>query len=85
MTVRRTELTEPELEWFKSSYSTGDGGECVEVAWRKSNYSTGNGGECVEFAAAANHVHIRDSKQASGPVLTVGPGAWAGFVGLVAS
>ncbi|MGV9222149.1 DUF397 domain-containing protein [Streptomyces albogriseolus] len=23
---------EPELTWFKSSYSTGDGGECVEVA-----------------------------------------------------
>ncbi|MEV7108633.1 DUF397 domain-containing protein [Streptomyces atroolivaceus] len=83
MTVRRTEPAAPELEWFKSSYSTGDGGECVEVAWRKSNYSTGNGGECVEFAAVGNHVHIRDSKQASGPVLTVGPGAWAGFVGLV--
>ncbi|MDG5804046.1 DUF397 domain-containing protein [Streptomyces ossamyceticus] len=25
---------EPELAWFKSSYSTGDGGECVEVAVR---------------------------------------------------
>ncbi|MFF8939919.1 DUF397 domain-containing protein [Streptomyces paradoxus] len=25
---------EPELAWFKSSYSTGDGGECVEVALR---------------------------------------------------
>ncbi|MBF8171642.1 DUF397 domain-containing protein [Streptomyces olivaceus] len=23
---------EPELAWFKSSYSTGDGGQCVEVA-----------------------------------------------------
>lgn len=23
---------EPELAWFKSSYSTGDGGECIEVA-----------------------------------------------------
>ncbi|MFE4454178.1 DUF397 domain-containing protein [Streptomyces sp. NPDC056796] len=72
------------MEWFKSSYSTGDGGECVEVAWRKSSYSSGNGGECVEFAAAATHVHVRDSKQVSGPVLTVGPAAWAGFVGLVA-
>ncbi|RPK88810.1 DUF397 domain-containing protein [Streptomyces sp. ADI98-10] len=66
MTVRCAEPTAPELEWFKSSYSTGDGGECVE------------------FAAAATHVHIRDSKQVSGPVLTVGPDAWAGFVGLVA-
>ncbi|MFJ8885937.1 DUF397 domain-containing protein [Streptomyces sp. NPDC102402] len=72
-----------ELAWHKSSYSGAEGGDCVEVAWRKSSYSTGNGGECVEFAAAANHVHIRDSKQAGGPVLTVGPGAWAGFVGLV--
>ncbi|MFB6990627.1 DUF397 domain-containing protein [Streptomyces sp. NPDC056178] len=30
------------------------------------------------------HVHIRHSKQLSGPMLTVGPGAWAGFIGLVA-
>ncbi|MFI6124897.1 DUF397 domain-containing protein [Streptomyces sp. NPDC051064] len=74
----------PEPAWFKSSYSSGEGGECVEVAWRKSSYSTGDGGECVEFAAAATHVHIRDSKQTSGPVLTVGPGAWGRFVGLVA-
>ncbi|MBD2834735.1 MULTISPECIES: DUF397 domain-containing protein [Streptomyces] len=73
-----------ELAWFKSSYSGAEGGDCVEVAWRKSSYSTGNGGECVEFAAAATHVHIRDSKQATGPVLTVGPDAWTEFVGLVA-
>ncbi|MFF1911557.1 DUF397 domain-containing protein [Streptomyces sp. NPDC058239] len=75
----------PETAWFKSSYSSGEGGECVEVAWRKSSHSTGSGGECVEFAAAAAHVHIRDSKQLSGPMLSVGPGAWAGFIGLVAS
>ncbi|EMF22271.1 MULTISPECIES: DUF397 domain-containing protein [Streptomyces] len=25
---------ESELVWFKSSYSTGDGGQCVEVALR---------------------------------------------------
>ncbi|MFI2286250.1 DUF397 domain-containing protein [Streptomyces niveus] len=74
-----------ELVWFKSSYSGAEGGECVEIAWRKSTYSTGNGGECVKVAAAPTHVHIRDSKQAAGPVLTVAPKAWAGFVGLVAS
>ncbi|MFE8005097.1 DUF397 domain-containing protein [Streptomyces sp. NPDC057418] len=73
-----------ELAWFKSSYSGAEGGECVEVAWRKSSYSGAEGGDCVEFAAAATHVHIRDSKQVSGPMLTVGPDAWAGFVGLVA-
>jgi hypothetical protein len=37
----------PELQWRKSSYSHGDGGNCVEVAWRKSSYS-GASGECVE-------------------------------------
>ncbi|MEV0786371.1 DUF397 domain-containing protein [Streptomyces sp. NPDC050423] len=84
MSAQGIEPFVPEAAWFKSSYSSGGGGECVEVAWRKSSYSTGNGGECVEFTAAATHVHIRDSKQLSGPILTVGPGAWAGFVGLVA-
>ncbi|WP_328897420.1 DUF397 domain-containing protein [Streptomyces sp. NBC_00236] len=54
-----------------------------ELAWFKSSYSGAEGGECVEVAAAATHVHIRDSKQLSGPMLTVGPEAWAGFVGLV--
>ncbi|TWG06946.1 DUF397 domain-containing protein [Streptomyces brevispora] len=75
----------PESAWFKSSYSSGEGGECVEVAWRKSSYSGAEGGQCLEFAAAATRVHVRDSKQTSGPVLTVGPGAWMGFVGLVTS
>ncbi|MEE4495347.1 DUF397 domain-containing protein [Streptomyces sp. BE230] len=56
-----------------------------ESAWFKSSYSSGEGGECVEVAAAVARVHIRDSKQTGGPVLTVGPGAWAGFVGLVTS
>ncbi|MEV0279141.1 DUF397 domain-containing protein [Streptomyces sp. NPDC050610] len=43
----------PELAWFKSTYSGGEGGACVEVAieWRKSNHSGGAGGECVEVAA----------------------------------
>ncbi|AXE83196.1 DUF397 domain-containing protein [Streptomyces atratus] len=54
-----------------------------ESAWFKSSYSSGEGGECVEVAAAATHVHIRDSKKADGPMLTVRPEVWAGFVGLV--
>ncbi|MEU5718005.1 DUF397 domain-containing protein [Streptomyces sp. NPDC020403] len=29
-------------------------------------------------------MRIRDSKQAGGPMLPVGPDTWAGFVGLVA-
>ncbi|MEU2468491.1 DUF397 domain-containing protein [[Kitasatospora] papulosa] len=55
-----------------------------ETAWFKSSYSSGEGGECLEFAGGAAHVHVRDSKQVSGPVLTIAPGAWAGFVGLIA-
>ncbi|MFD0227779.1 DUF397 domain-containing protein [Streptomyces hirsutus] len=32
MTHRVSELPVPESAWFKSSYSSGEGGECVEVA-----------------------------------------------------
>ncbi|MCX5405355.1 DUF397 domain-containing protein [Streptomyces sp. NBC_00335] len=71
------------LAWFKSSYSGGEGGECLEVAfdWRKSSYSSGEGGQCVEIAACADSVHIRDSKVTAGPQLAVAPGAWAAFLG----
>ncbi|PKK16389.1 DUF397 domain-containing protein [Thermomonospora sp. CIF 1] len=38
-----------QISWRKSSRSTGNGGNCVEVGlWRKSSHSTGNGGQCVE-------------------------------------
>jgi hypothetical protein len=41
------------VTWRKSSYSTSNGGECVEVGiWRKSSYSNVNGGDCVEVGAA---------------------------------
>ncbi|MFJ3696999.1 DUF397 domain-containing protein [Streptomyces sp. NPDC090052] len=52
------------------------------LAWRKSSYSGAEGGQCVEVAAVAEHVHIRDSKHTGGPILTVGPEAWVGFIGL---
>lgn len=32
MNVEQPEHPVPESAWFKSSYSTGSGGECVEVA-----------------------------------------------------
>ena len=40
------------LKWFKSSYSSDEGGACVEIAyeWRKSSYSSDEGGNCVEVA-----------------------------------
>ncbi|WP_155057520.1 DUF397 domain-containing protein [Streptomyces blattellae] len=32
MSVHRSGAAVPEAAWFKSSYSTGGGGECVEIA-----------------------------------------------------
>ncbi|MBW8736814.1 MAG: DUF397 domain-containing protein [Streptomyces turgidiscabies] len=78
--------------WRKSTYSDGNGGDCVEVAhdfigaarWRKSTYSNGEGGSCVEVAdGVPGIVPVRDSKVSDGPVLLVGAPAWAEFIGAV--
>ncbi len=77
-------MSRPEFDyavWRKSSYSNGNG-DCVEVAftgWHKSSHSNGNGG-CVEVAAADALVGMRDSKDRSGPVLTVRPEEWSAFL-----
>ncbi|WYB31408.1 DUF397 domain-containing protein [Streptomyces sp. SM1P] len=70
------------LRWFKSSYSSESGGNCIEVAidWRTSSYSSSSGGECVEVAACPHSVHVRDSKVTDGPVFAVAPDAWSAFV-----
>ncbi|MFE7587005.1 DUF397 domain-containing protein [Streptomyces gardneri] len=75
------------LAWFKSSYSGGEGGQCVEVAfaWFKSSYSGAEGGDCIEVAPCAGAVHIRDSKDVARPALLVSRDAWAGFVGLASA
>ncbi|MGW8954200.1 DUF397 domain-containing protein [Streptomyces sp. NPDC055709] len=72
----------PDLVWFKSSYSDNEGGACLEVAyaWRTSSYSGNEGGACVEVAACPHTVHVRDSKVPDGPMLSVAPAAWAAFV-----
>ncbi|MCF3104408.1 DUF397 domain-containing protein [Streptomyces roseoverticillatus] len=71
-----------ELAWFKSSYSGGAAGDCVEVAlrWCKSSYSGTTAGDCVEVATLPQAVHIRDSKRPQGPRLAVPAAAWAHFV-----
>ncbi|MEU1229978.1 DUF397 domain-containing protein [Streptomyces sp. NPDC005828] len=75
-------MSTTDLAWFKSSYSSGEGGECIEVAydWRKSSYSGGEGGNCVEVAAHPALIHIRDSKNPHGPRLAVSPASWAAFL-----
>ncbi|MFJ8164633.1 DUF397 domain-containing protein [Streptomyces sp. NPDC096136] len=76
-----------QLAWFKSGYSSDAGGNRVEVAynWRKSTYSGSQGGDCVEVAAHPAAVHVRDSKVADGPVLTVSPTTWSAFLGTTVS
>ncbi|MFJ6740881.1 DUF397 domain-containing protein [Streptomyces sp. NPDC091279] len=86
-----TELA-PEGAWFKSSYSSQDGGNCIEVAdlnpegaWFKSSFSTPEGGNCVEVADLNPQVGVRDSKNVAGPALAVRASAWSAFVGLARS
>ncbi|MEU5972225.1 DUF397 domain-containing protein [Streptomyces globisporus] len=75
------------LNWFKSSYSSAEGGQCLEVAndWRKSSYSASEGGVCVEIAAHPAAVHVRDSKDIEGPAFTVAPSAWSAFAAYAAT
>jgi Domain of unknown function (DUF397) len=47
--------------------------------WRKSSHS-GNTGNCVEVAAAETVVRVRDSKNRSGPWLTVTADEWRDFI-----
>ncbi|MEU6809386.1 DUF397 domain-containing protein [Streptomyces sp. NPDC046831] len=55
------------------------------LLWFKSSYSGAEGGQCVEVAPATAVVHVRDSKVAAGPLLTVSREAWAGFVALASA
>ena len=58
--------------WRKSTYSGGNGGQCVEVAVIASN----PGGPEMMCA-------VRDSKEPAGPVLAFGSGSWCKFTGEV--
>ena len=56
-------------EWAKSSYSSGNGGTCVEYA--------------RNIAVTSGVVPVRDSKNLRGPVLAFGTSGWDGFVSAV--
>jgi hypothetical protein len=49
------------------------------LTWRKSTRSAA-AGHCVEVARVAAVVFVRDSKDASGPVLEFGADGWAEFL-----
>ncbi|MFD4558589.1 DUF397 domain-containing protein [Streptomyces sp. NPDC058469] len=75
-------MSTPKLAWFKSSYSSGSGDNCVEIAlsWHKSSYSSSSSGDCVEIATCPSTIHIRDSKHTQGPQLTLAPTTWIEFI-----
>jgi hypothetical protein len=81
-----------ESKWRRSSYSSDQGGQCVEcaplgpLAWRKSSYSGDQGGNCVEIAdTPCATLAIRDSKTSAGPILTLDPAAFTTFVAWASS
>ncbi|MBC3982575.1 DUF397 domain-containing protein [Streptomyces sp. AC536] len=53
-------------KWIKSSYSSTNGGECVEWA--------------PNTAAATGTIPVRDSKDPHGPTLAFDTAAWTAFV-----
>ncbi|GFH78013.1 MULTISPECIES: DUF397 domain-containing protein [Streptomyces diastaticus group] len=66
-----TGTTPPPLTWVKSSYSNGQGAECVEWA--------------PEHAALTGQVLLRDSKTPHAPYLTLTPASFVGLVSLAKS
>ncbi|WP_327262637.1 DUF397 domain-containing protein [Streptomyces sp. NBC_01232] len=73
-----TNLNLTGVPWRKSSYSSTNGGECVEcaplgpAAWRQASYGGTAGGDGL--------VAVRDSKNPEGPAFTVAPEAFTAFV-----
>ncbi|WP_442809459.1 DUF397 domain-containing protein [Streptomyces sp. NBC_01335] len=57
----------------------------TELHWFKSSYSASEGGACVEIAAHPAAIHIRDSKNPEGPILTVSTGTWSAFAAYAAT
>jgi hypothetical protein len=56
-----------------------------DLKWFKSSYSDTGGGNCVEVALAPGMVHVRDSKDKSGPSLAFSAEEWSAFVAFAAS
>lgn len=51
------------------------------IRWRKSSYSSDQGGECIEIAETPDTtIAVRDSKNPTGPILTITPTVFATFV-----
>ncbi len=57
----------------------------ADLAWFKSSYSGSNGGDCIEVATEPETIHVRDSKDKSGPALAFTAEAWSAFVAYAAT
>ncbi|GIL29527.1 DUF397 domain-containing protein [Actinocatenispora comari] len=57
--------------------------EAMALTWFKSSRSGGSGGQCVEVAGNGAAWYIRDSKNPTNGMLSVGPAAWRAFVDAV--
>ncbi|MFB6893657.1 DUF397 domain-containing protein [Kitasatospora sp. NPDC056327] len=57
----------------------------TEPTWFKSSHSSNEGAACVEVARTPGTVHVRDSKDKTGPRLTFDPTAWAAFIKFAAT
>lgn len=52
-----------------------------QLNWCKSSYSSNSSeADCVEVAATPGAVHVRDSKNARGPLLGFAPTTWDAFL-----
>ncbi len=76
------DTTDRVVNWRTSSYTGGNGTDCVEigVSWRKSSRSTGNGGNCVEVGQAVDGFLVRDTKNRTGGTLAFTPSTWRRFL-----
>ncbi|MFD5792602.1 DUF397 domain-containing protein [Streptomyces diastatochromogenes] len=56
----------------------------TELAWFKSSYSSGSSGDCIEVATCPTTIHVRDSKNTTGPQLALTPASWTEFLAFAA-
>ena len=56
----------------------------TELVWFKSSYSGDDSGQCIEVATCPTIIHVRDSKNTTGPQLAHTPASWTEFLAFAA-